>query len=165
MTSNTSPAFVVVHDNPTPFTIDEAAFARWISRCEEWEGWLPERAAEAPGNDLSSLVHHARDHHVLIGDPRLALQVNGDDDIDTSGCYVLLHNTFGTQRLVGITSGWSELTFPEENTPFAEAARFHLEQVRDIANWLLCDIRTPPEQQPPPRPPADTEPAPPKTRR
>ncbi|MEU7631773.1 hypothetical protein AB0C34_17545 [Nocardia sp. NPDC049220] len=46
--------------------------------------------------------------------------------------------------LVGITSGWSELSFPvDENAPLADAARFHLDQVCSMANRLLSDIRSP----------------------
>lgn len=143
--ARTSPGFTIAQDNLIPFAIDEAALRKWIARSDDWEGWLPRRTAETPGHDLSALVQNALDYQVLTGDPRLDLQVNGDDDSDGAGCYVLLHNTHGNQRFIGITPGWSELDFPaDENTPLTDAARFHLDQICAIANSLLSDIRTSP---------------------
>ncbi|SFQ31851.1 hypothetical protein [Amycolatopsis rubida] len=141
--ARTSPAFVVAYDDPIPFAVDEAAFELWISRSDEWEGRLPDRAAEAPGHDLSDLLYDALARNVLTGDPRVELQVIGDDDSDSAGYHVVLHNKHGDQRLVGITSGWSELDFPaDENKPLSDAARFHLDQVCTVANFLLAALGT-----------------------
>ncbi|ATY17141.1 hypothetical protein CU254_41940 (plasmid) [Amycolatopsis sp. AA4] len=143
--AHTSPAFVVAQDDPIPFAVDEAALTQWVSRPEDWEGRLPDRAAEAPGDDLSVLVCDALAQHVLTGDPRIDLQVIGDDDSDSAGYRVVLHNKHGDQRLVGITSGWSELDFPaDENTALAEAARFHVDQVCTAANSVLAELETSP---------------------
>jgi hypothetical protein len=139
-----SPTFVVIHDNPVPFSVDEAAFEQWLARSEQWDFWLPDRTAEAPSRDLSGLVEDALEHQVLVGDPRLELQINGDDDSESTGYCVLLHNKHGSQRLVGITSGWSDLDFPvDKDTSLADAARFHLDEVRNRANWLLSEIQKP----------------------
>lgn len=136
-------AFLISPNDLEPFTINEDAFESWTANADQWDHSLPRRCGEAPENDLANLILDAVDNFVLTGDPRLELQVNGDDDAyDSTGFYVLLHNTNAHPRLVGITTDRTELAYPaQESLSLADAARFHLEQVCSKANWLLSYIR------------------------
>lgn len=136
-------AFTISAPDLEPFSIDNGAFHRWIAAADDWEHSAPHSLREGPAGDLADLIRSAIDHAVLAGDPRLELQINGDDNpYHDAGFYVLLSNANDDHSLAAITSGWTELTYPhDENPSLARTVRFHLEHVCGEANWLLAYIR------------------------
>lgn len=137
------PAFVIGHHHPEGFGIDDTALARWVAaKGDDLEDDLPRRTAELPGSDLSNMVSDALDHSVITADPDIELTVHGDDDCYSCGFYVILHNRHGRQRRAGLTTGWTELAFPDDPPTLEAAARDFLEQVCSEANSLLHYVIT-----------------------
>lgn len=133
--------FTVVHAAPTWFALDEEALAKWVDEHhDELDGAVPNEMHEAPGNAVSDLVSDAVEAGALVTDPDLELQVNGDDDSDGSGFYVILHNRHGRQRMIGLTTGWTEFHFPDKHLPLIDGIRHCLEQVVSAANNLLIIV-------------------------
>ncbi|WP_157777882.1 hypothetical protein [Nocardia terpenica] len=130
--------FTVGHAAPAHFAVDEHALATWVDEHhDDLDGCVPDDMHEAPGTAVADLVSNAVAAGVLVGDPDLELQVNGDDDWDGSGFYVILHNRHGRQRMVGLTAGWTEFDFPDERLPLMDGIRDCLGQVVSAANSLL----------------------------
>lgn len=120
------------------FTINVEAFDRWVAaKGEELECDLPDRSHERPGGAMSELYYEALEAQAIVADPRVELSVNGDDDWGSSGYYVVLHNRNGTQRRVGITSGWNELTWLAPGTSARDGAYQYLDEVCAVANEIL----------------------------
>ncbi|WP_069164559.1 hypothetical protein [Nocardia altamirensis] len=130
------------------FAIDEDAFARWvvtadIDTIDDLDALLPRLTREAPGEDLAELITAARNRQVLTGDPRLHLQLLGDDAHDDTGYHILIRNNGAHQRLLAVTSGSKPLDYPD-TTDTAAAMRHYLTIVCTNANALLGDMaRTP----------------------
>ncbi|GAT02512.1 hypothetical protein [Mycolicibacterium fortuitum] len=132
----------------TPFRIDAAAFGRWSeAKREELECEIPTRADPRAGEMLAALLNDARNAGVIVGANAIELNVHGDDDEEASGFYVVLNNTSGNQRLIGLTSGWTEVLRIEEVIDAAACAREHLDEVCRVANNVLEALETTPPQR------------------
>ncbi|QIS09899.1 hypothetical protein [Nocardia arthritidis] len=147
--------FTVDHTTPAYFAVDEHALANWVDEHhDDLDACVPDDMHEAPASAVSDLVSDAVAARVLVGDPDLELQVNGDDDSDGSGFYVILHNRHGRQRMVGLTTGWTEFSFPDKHLPLIDRIRDSLDQVLSTANSLLILVaaQSRPETPAPQRP-------------
>lgn len=136
-------------DNLIWFALDQEAFQAWITPIhpEDLDISLPSKHSEYPSRDLSCLVCDAIEHGALVGDPRPRLTVYEGDDDESCGYSVVLHNEIGDQRMVGITSGWTELDFADPATTPADQAREYLTEVCAVANALLGFAARPPHVQ------------------
>ncbi|MET7772025.1 hypothetical protein [Nocardia sp. NPDC005366] len=131
-------AFVIAHHDPVPFAIDEPAFAGWLAvHADRVEGLVPGRHDTAPASDLVALFDAAREADVLTEDPRLELCVDHDDTAGLPGFTLVLRNQHGNQDRLGLTTGFTELLYPDAGICTAEAARFHLEHIIEAANSVL----------------------------
>lgn len=140
MTAATSPAFTVTlaAAQITLFSLDEAAFTRWCdAKGDELECDVPTRSNPSAGAALSDLFHSAKDAAVIIGDNAFELDVYGDDDDENSGFYAVLKNVTGGQRLVGLTSGWTEVPRVDDGDDARRSAREHLDEICTVANDVL----------------------------
>ncbi|WP_433717359.1 hypothetical protein ACQP2U_43365 (plasmid) [Nocardia sp. CA-084685] len=137
--------FVIDHNDPAPFVLDEPAFAAWVNAISEEDLFtlIPHPNNESPATDLSNLIRTAREHGALTGDPDLGLIVAADDHPAGAGFHIHLFNLHGTQRLTTITSTWTELSFPQPGTGLIGAARHHLRAVCAAANTVLSGLTTP----------------------
>lgn len=136
--------FTVAHAAPAWFALDEQALAKWVDEHhDDLDGCIPHDMHEAPGNAVSDLVSDAVEAGALLTDPDLELQVNGDDDPDCSGFYVILHNRHGRQRMIRLTTGWTEFAFPDKHLPLIDGIRDCLNQVVSAANSLLIIVAGP----------------------
>ncbi|OSC41426.1 hypothetical protein B8W66_08555 [Mycobacterium decipiens] len=146
--TDSAPAFVVTtRGTLTPFSIDDDAFAEWlVAHGGELARNLLARGDQAPGQALSDLAHWALSAAVLVGDPGIELNVHGCVTEET-GYVVRLNNRGGHQQLVGLIRGWHELRWPPSDLTLSEKIRCYLQQVCDVANTLLNDLRA----TPPPR--------------
>lgn len=133
-----APAFVVgAHDTRTAFGIDDDALADWVAdEGDELGGKLPDPSDDGAGSALSDLVYEVLSAGVLVGDPRIELNVHSDG----AGYLVRLNNVAGHQRLVGLTRGRQELLWPLNELSPSENVRHYLQQVCDVANELLNDL-------------------------
>jgi len=139
----TAPAFTVSLTAPqvTLFSVDEAAFDRWCeAKADELECDVPQWTDPAAGAALSDFFHDAQQAGVIIGDAAFDLQVTGDDDAEVSGFYAVLKNASGDQRLIGLTSGWTEVLRVAAGTPARQGAREHLDEICNVANSVLRTI-------------------------
>lgn len=134
-----SAAFALTVEALLSFSVDPDALDAWVANLDpdDFEADLPAADSEYPSRDLSCLVCTAIEHHALTGDPRLHLAVYEGDDDESTGYYVVLRNEFGDQRLIGITSGWTELSFVDAATTLADQAREYLTEICAVANTLL----------------------------
>lgn len=143
MTTPTAPAFTVTltADQVTLFSLDEAAFDRWCAdKGDELQCEVPRWTDPAAGTALSDFVHDAQQAGVIQGDANFELQVTGDDDAEVSGFYAVLKNVAGDQRLIGLTSGWTEVARVGDDTDARQGAREHLDEVCAVANGVLRTI-------------------------
>lgn len=143
MATGTAPAFTVTLNaaQVTLFSVDEAAFDRWCAaKGDELECEVPKWTDPSAGAALSDLFHDAQKAGVIQGDASFELQVNGDDDAEVSGFYAVLKNAVGDQRLIGLTSGWTEVPFVGEDIDARQGAREHLDEVCAVANVVLRTI-------------------------
>ncbi len=148
MTAALAPAFTVILTDaqPTLFSIDDEAFTRWCdAKGEELACEIPTRTNPRAGAALSDLFHNAKDAAVILGDNAFDLDVYGDDDEDVSGFYAVLKNNVGNQRLVGLTSGWTEVPRVEDATDARLGAREHLDEICTVANDVLRAVAGSPE--------------------
>lgn len=139
-------AFVVTAARrPVSFRIDEEAFKRWCADYgDDLDCIIPDVVVEDAGAALSRMVYEAWESGVIVGNPDLRLDVNGDDDTDGPGFYVLLHNAEpGAQRL-WLTSGWTELRRSPEGITPADTARHYLDEVCALANGIVDAIEVAP---------------------
>ena len=97
-----------------------------------------------------AVVCDAIDHGPLVGDPRPRLTVYEGDDDESCGYYAVLHNEIGDQRMVGITSGLTELDFADSALPHPKQAREYLTEVCAIANAVLGLVPHGPHMPTPP---------------
>ncbi|MGS2807772.1 MULTISPECIES: hypothetical protein [Nocardia] len=131
-------AFVIAHHDPVPFAIDEAAFELWlVVHADRVEGLLPGRHDRMPASDLVAFFNAAREADVLTEDPRLELCLDHDNTAGLPGFTLVLRNQHGNQDGLGLTTGFTELLFPDTDTSTAQAARFHLEHIIEVANGVL----------------------------
>lgn len=140
MTAAAAPAFTVTlaDARPTLFNVDEDAFTRWCdAKGEELACEIPTRTNPRAGAALSDLFYDAKEAAVILGDNAVELSVYGDDDEEVSGFYAVLKNTVGSQRLIGLTSGWTEVPRIDDATDARQAAREHLEEICTVANDVL----------------------------
>ncbi|MFN6548179.1 hypothetical protein [Mycolicibacterium nivoides] len=145
-----APAFTVSHNaaQTTLFSIDATAFDRWSeAKGEELECMIPTRTDPHAAERLVELLNDAKNTGVIVGDKALELNVHWDDEEDVSGFYVVLNNTSGSQRLIGLTSGWTEVLRIETVTDAAACARDHLDEVCRVANTVLETLKTAPPQR------------------
>lgn len=135
-----APAFVVTaSDTLKEFGIDNDTFAVWVdAEGDELARHLPASDDASPGSTLSELVYRALSAHVLVGDPRIELNIHGH--ADRAGYSVRLNNCTGRQLLVGLTRGRHELRWPPNNRTPSEDAHHHLHEICCIANALLADF-------------------------
>ncbi|MGH3580128.1 MAG: hypothetical protein ACRDUB_00965, partial [Mycobacterium sp.] len=56
---------------------------------------------------------------------------------ETSGFYAVLKNVAGGQRLVGLTSGWTEVPRVDDGADARCSAREHLDEICTVANDVL----------------------------
>ncbi|WP_255786114.1 hypothetical protein [Mycobacteroides abscessus] len=147
-TTQNTPAYTVHGVGPTLalFTVNEDALRGWIdSKSGELDGEIPDLQSEAAGAQLAEFFDNADQSGVIQGDPRLSLDVNGEDDSDGPGFYAMLHNEHGSQRLFGLTTGWTSFRPAETATP--EAALDYLHDICDAANRLIWWIQGSPDTQ------------------
>lgn len=140
MTTAATPAFTVTLTAAqiTLFSIDDDAFDRWCeAKGDELEYDVPEWTEPTAGATLSQFFYEAQQAGVVIGDASFDLQVHGDDDAELSGFYAVLKNAGGDQRLVGLTSGWTEVARVEKGAGIRESAREHLDEICNVANSVL----------------------------
>lgn len=143
MPTATAPAFTVTltATQVTLFSINEEAFDRWCAaKADELECDVPKWTDPGAGSALSDLIHDALHAGVIIGDPSFDLQVNGDDDAEVSGFYAVLKNAAGDQRLIGLTSGWTEVLRVDDGTDARQSAHEHLDEICNVANSVLRAI-------------------------
>ena len=140
-------AFVVATDHaPGSFHLDDDAFDHWFAAkgglddVDEVPDWLPDWIEDGAGAALTRLFGKADRAAVIVGDPEVTLHVCGDDDGETSGFYVILHNRSGAQTALGLTSGWQELLHLDDLAP-RERARAYLEEICVIANFTLAKLQ------------------------
>lgn len=139
----TAPAFTVTLSATqiTLFSIDDKAFDNWCEdKGEDLECDVPKWTEPTAGATLSQFFYEARQAGVIIGDANFDLQVNGDDDAEISGFYVILKNAGGDQRLIGLTSGWTEVARVEDGTDAPQSAREHLDEICNVANSVLRTV-------------------------
>ncbi|WP_454560903.1 hypothetical protein [Mycobacterium haemophilum] len=144
------PVFVVaVTGIHTPFSIDDAEFARWVvTEGDELARNLPDPGDEDPGLTLSDLIYQAQSAGVLVGDPAIELNIHSAVAADDPGYFVRLNNFSGCQRIVGLTRGWHELHWPPNALTPSGRARYHLQEICDVANALLYDLPAAPDVEP-----------------
>ncbi|MGV9836647.1 hypothetical protein ACWDUL_21000 [Nocardia niigatensis] len=131
-------AFVVAHNDPIPFTVDEDAFKRWLAESEEdVMTWTPTSYSDEPASDLVALIDSAVASGVLIGDLRLTLLLDAWNTRKDPGFTLMLQNNAGDQENVAVTTGFTALCYADSALTTAEAARHHLDGVAEIANGLL----------------------------
>ncbi|WP_342314756.1 hypothetical protein LIX17_25155 (plasmid) [Mycobacterium avium subsp. hominissuis] len=143
MNTGAAPAFTVTlnADQITLFSLDEDAFDRWcVAKGDQLQCEVPKWTDPCAGTALSDLVHDAQQARVIQGDANFDLQVNGDDDAEVSGFYAVLRNAVGDQRLIGLTSGWTEVARVGDDTDARRGAREHLDEVCGVANAVLRTI-------------------------
>ncbi|WP_243633024.1 hypothetical protein [Mycobacterium uberis] len=133
-----TPAFMItVYGTQARFGIDDDAFAAWVdSEGEELRGKLPNSSDDCAGSALSELVYEALSAGVLVGNPTIELNVHSDG----VGYLLRLNNVAGRQQSVGLTRGWHEIHWPPVGLAYDESARFHLQEICDVANVLLDDL-------------------------
>ncbi|WP_156166246.1 hypothetical protein [Mycobacterium haemophilum] len=133
-----APAFMVTtYSTQMTFDIDDDAFAAWVdNQGEDLGGKLPNSSDDCAGSALSELVYEALSAGVLVGNPAIELNVHTDG----AGYLVRLNNAAGRQQLLGLTRGHHEIHWPLNGLTHSEEARFHLQEICDIANALLNDV-------------------------
>ncbi|VBA36556.1 hypothetical protein [Mycobacterium attenuatum] len=132
-------AFVVAARGiPMHFSIDEDAFEAWVANeGDDLPRHLPGPVDACPGSILPELVYGALSAGVLVGDPRIELNVHDATTAGEPGYVVRLNNRAGQQLSLGLASGWHGLYWPpKELTPRA-SARYYLLEVCYNANKLL----------------------------
>lgn len=150
------PAFVVTTSVVIMFEVDEDALGPWIADKQDGPD-LPTRVGEYPAFALSQLVAKAIKRGVIVGDSRLELTVAECDEPERpSGYFVLVGNRIGDQCQVQLTSGWTEIWFPdtlpcapieddddptEDDDDPTEAIREYLAAICTQANRLLLPDR------------------------
>lgn len=135
-----APAFRITFACPvTPFAINEEAFGRWCAEIDpdDADCLLPHRNNESPSSDLYRLITEAEEAGALTSDPRLELQVFGDEDADGSGFWVSVANRAPGHGTVALSAGWAQLHYTEQGTDFPTAARTQIEHVISQANSVL----------------------------
>ncbi|MEU2042740.1 hypothetical protein [Nocardia niwae] len=131
-------AFVIAHQDPVPFALDEPAFARWLAADgDRIEGLLPGSHDAQPASDLAAFFDAAREADVLTEDPRLELLLDHDNSAGLPGFTLMLRNHGGSKENLALTTGFTELLFPDTRLSTAAAARFHLEHILEVANGVL----------------------------
>ncbi|WP_133056389.1 hypothetical protein [Mycobacterium decipiens] len=137
-----APAFVVIANGaPRAFSIDDDAFAGWLAvEGDELQHIFRARSNRTPGQIVSDLAYRALSAAVLVGDPRIELNVHGCVTEET-GYVVRLNNRGGHQQLVGLVRGWHELRWPPSDLTLSEEVRCYLQQICDVANTILNDVR------------------------
>ncbi|WP_197079889.1 hypothetical protein [Mycobacterium haemophilum] len=137
---------VTAHRTQTAFGIDDDAFAAWVdSKGEELGGKLLDLGDNCAGLALSELVYEALSAGVLVGDPRIELNVHGN------GYLLRLNNVVGCQRSMGLTRGWREIRWSPVGLVYDESARYYRQEICDVANALLDDLSGYLASQPSPR--------------
>jgi hypothetical protein len=135
-----SPGFVVgTAAGLRQFAINEAAFDRWVAaKGDELEFEIPNRRDDSPGGRVADLFYEALQGAVVDGDPRIEVNVYGDDDWETSGYHVVVRNRSGDQCRVGITAGWTELPWVDKlDLSPRDQARAYLQDICGVANEVI----------------------------
>ena len=128
---------VTAHSAQTAFGVDDDAFGGWVSaQGDELEGKLPDPRNSCAGSALSDLVYEALSAGVLVGDPRLELNVHSDG----VGYLLRLNNATGCQQSVGLIRGWREIHWPPAGLAYDESARYYLQEICNVADALLDDL-------------------------
>ncbi|WP_043736925.1 hypothetical protein [Nocardia asiatica] len=95
------------------------------------------QSRRAAASDLVALLDAARNADVLTSDPRLEILVDHDNTPQLPGFTLMLRNYSGGQESGAVTTGITEILFPDSGLSTAAAIRFHLEHIVEIANGLL----------------------------
>ncbi|WP_216916802.1 hypothetical protein [Nocardia noduli] len=132
-------AIVIAHHDPAPFAVDEPAFARWLAADHDRvEGLLPGRHDRMSASDLVVFFDAAREADAFTADPRLDLLLDPNDPPGLPGFTLMLRNHRGSHSELGVTTGFTELLFPDTEVSTGTGARFHLEHIIGVANSVLC---------------------------
>lgn len=125
-----------------PFRVDDAAFDDWIDmHSDTLESEIPTPGTHpGPAAALGALIEEAAAIGPLVGDRRVELQVIAADDEPGPG-YVLIVRPRGCPQLPGVTSGWTDLTYPEAQDDPRDAVWRYLTTICEQANALLDDTR------------------------
>lgn len=140
-----------VHVQPTkPFTVDEAALTRWATRPgpNTLEDDLPVHGSphalensDNPTLEFVQLAYLAIENHVLLGDPRLTLDLHAANDDDGAAFYARITNSDGPSTAPGLISRWTPVELAPHDTPAIQKARTYLNAVCAAANKVLADAR------------------------
>lgn len=125
-----------------PFRVDPDAFDDWIDlRADTIEKELPTPATNpGPAAALCALIDDAIFLGPIIGDQRIEIQLIAADDPPGPG-YVLIVRPHGDPSLPGITTGWTDLTYPTLSDEPRDIAWTFLTTICEQANALLADTR------------------------
>ncbi|MBN7324380.1 Uncharacterised protein [Mycobacteroides abscessus subsp. massiliense] len=138
-----------VHMQPTQaFTVDQAALTRWASRSgpAALEHDLPVHGSPFAINDSDNptlefvqLAYLAIENHVILGDPRLTLDVHVANDDDGEAFCVRLTNSYGPRTVPGLISQHTPLELAPHALPAVDKAHAYLNAVCAAANKVLAD--------------------------
>lgn len=117
------------------FRVDTQKFTQWWAQ-EGADLTAPVWTDPDGGAQLGSLFFDAAYGEVVIGDPRLAVTVFGDDDADSSGYTVVVSNK-NAYMAPGLTPGWQEMPRLTEETCTRDRIRIYLEDICHAANRVL----------------------------
>jgi hypothetical protein len=122
---------------PALFHVDRAVFDAWIAdRAGDLDVDVPV-AGSHPAAALEALVDEAQMLGPLRGDPRVELALTTADDHRGSGYMVVVRDR-RTPGHLGLTNGWTEMSYPATDTSPEDAVLEYLATVCEEANRLLA---------------------------
>lgn len=126
----------------TPFRVDPDVFDHWVDlRADTLESELPTpTSTPGPAAALGALIEDAIFVGPIIGDHRVEIDLITADDPPGPG-YVLIVRPRGHPTKAGITTGWTNLTYPTPTDEPRDIAWTLLTTICEQANALLADSR------------------------
>lgn len=141
------PAAYAVHLQPVKaYIVDPDALARWSNRPGPGalEDDLPVHGSpnvlensDNPTLEFVQLAYLAIENHVIVGDPRLTLDLHVANDDDGEAFYVRITNSGGALNVPGLISQWTPIEFIDHDAPAGEKAHAYLNAVCAAANKVL----------------------------
>lgn len=142
-----APAAYTVHLQPTnAYTVNPDALARWADRPGPGalEDDLPVHGSpnawedsENPTLEFVQLAYLAIENHVIVGDPRLTLDLHVANDDDGEAFYVRITNSEGALNVPGLISQWTPIEFADHGALAVDKAHVYLNAVCAAANEVL----------------------------
>lgn len=141
------PVAYAVHLQPVKaYTVDPDALARWATRPGRGalEDDLPVHGSpnawedsENPTLEFVQLAYLAIENHVIVGDPRLTLDLHVANDDDGEAFYVRITNSEGALNVPGLISQWTPIEFADHDALAVDKASAYLNAVCAVANKVL----------------------------